>query len=361
VQSGAYSDEVPFEVTAGGTPNFEANLIVPGSVGYHTVATIWVEYANTGNVAMPAPLLVVTAEQNSKPGAIMKLSPALPVRGFWTTAMPLGFSNTVQFLASGDTPGILQPGESQQVPIQFAGWQQPWDFHYPPIKFRLGVLEADNDTLVDWVSLKDQMRPASIPMEVWEPLWANFIDQVGDTWGDYVTMLTDNAMYLGKLDRRVLDIGELLAFEFVQADALNVVRYLAAATDAYVRTPGPDLTFSRIFPQSISARYQLGAFGRGWSHNWNVSLSTAADGTVTIHEPNGASRIFQPDSRPGGGYFAMEGDHATLTSLGGGAFTLREQDGDLRAFRTDGKLDYIEYTNGNRITIASQPHTPETC
>ena len=46
----------------------------------------------------------------------------------------------------------------------------------------------------------------------------------------------------------------------------------------------------------------------------------------------------------------MEGDHATLTNLGGGAFSLQEPDGLLRMFRTDGKLDYIEDTNGNRIT-----------
>ena len=123
IQSGEYSDEVPFEIVDGGIAKLETNLIVPSRVGYHTVATVWVEYANTGDVAMPAPILVVTATQNDQQAAIMKLSTVLPPRGFWTSAMPKGFSSTVQFLATGDTPGILQPGESCRVPVQFAGWQ----------------------------------------------------------------------------------------------------------------------------------------------------------------------------------------------------------------------------------------------
>ena len=34
----------------------------------------------------------------------------------------------------------------------------------------------------------------------------------------------------------------------------------------------------------------------------------------------------------------------------GGVYQLREQDGLLTVFRTDGTLDYIQDTNGNRIT-----------
>jgi YD repeat-containing protein len=38
-----------------------------------------------------------------------------------------------------------------------------------------------------------------------------------------------------------------------------------------------------------------------------------------------------------------------LTALGGDAFTLREKEGLLRVFRSDGKLDYIHEPNGSRI------------
>ena len=210
------------------------------------------------------------------------------------------------------------------------------------------ALEAGNTTAVDWSAFKDQMRPASISTEAWEPLWANFLSEVGNTWGGYVSMLTANASYLGRLGLQVKDIGQLLAFEFAQADSINVVRYLAASTDADGEAPGQNISFRRMFPQSITGRYRLGAFGRGWFHNWDASLQAVSDGTVTVMEPNGVRRVYQPDSRPGGAYFPMEGDHAVLTKLGDGTYTLRESNGFLRAFRTDGKFDYTEDTNGNR-------------
>ncbi len=338
-----------FEVTQGIGAKLETNLIVPSRVGYHNVSTIWVEYANTGDAAMKAPLLSVTATQREAKRAIMKLSGVTLARGFWTSAMPKGFSNTVQFLATGETPGVLQPGESFKVPIQFAGWQKPWDFSYSPITFKLGILKADDNTKVDWNLFKDQMRPDEVNNEIWNPLWMNFVDQAGTTWGDYVTMLTDNASYLGRLGERVIDIKDLLSFEFIQANALNIIRYLASYTESYASAPGIDISIQRIFPQSISGRYNIGAFGRGWAHNWDVSLNIASDGTVTIKGPAETRRIFQPDSRKQGVYFSMEGDYATLTALGS-SFSLREPGGLARVFRADGLLDYIEDTNGNRIT-----------
>jgi hypothetical protein len=58
---------------------------------------------------MPAPLLMVTATQNNRRAAIMTLDQTRISSGFWTSVMPEGFSDHVQFLASGETPGLLQP------------------------------------------------------------------------------------------------------------------------------------------------------------------------------------------------------------------------------------------------------------
>jgi RHS repeat-associated protein len=355
VQSGASSSDLGFEVLSGGTAKLKANLVVPSWVGYHVPSTLWVEYTNEGEVAMPAPLVVVTARQGGRQAAIMKLSGVLKPSDYRTSAEPQGFSTTVQFLGSGDTPGILQPGESFRVPVQYAGWLQPWDYSYPPINFSLGVLEAGDTTAVDWTSYRDGMRPPSISEEAWAPIWGNFVAQAGNTWGDYVAMLTDNSSYLNRLGEKVTDIGDLLAFELEQADGMSVVRTVASATDAYAAAPGIELVFRRVFPNSISRRYALGALGRGWSHNWDTSLQIDADGTVTVLEPGGGRRIFKPDSRGdislARNYFAMDGDHGRLTwSWDTGAYSLRETNGLLRVFRSDGKLDYVEDTNGNRIT-----------
>ena len=37
---------------------------------------------------------------------------------------PAGFSPSVQFLASGSVPGVLEPGESVTVPVYEGGWLQ---------------------------------------------------------------------------------------------------------------------------------------------------------------------------------------------------------------------------------------------
>jgi len=196
--------------------------------------------------------------------------------------------------------------------------------------------------------LKPEMRPDTISEEAWDPIWSNFVAEVGTTWGDYLTMLDDNAAYLGRLGQQVLDVGQLLGFEFMQADGLAPGSYLASGIDAWAESPGLPLAFGRAFPQTISQRYETGPLGRGWSHNWDFSLDVGDDGTVTITGPSATRRTFLPDIR--GGYFPQPGDYATLTDLGGGAFSLREKGGLLTEFRADGKLDYAEDTNGNRIT-----------
>ena len=65
--------------------------------------------------------------------------------------------------------------------------------------------------------------------------------------------------------------------------------------------------------------------------------------------PSGVERIFQPDSR-GTDYFAEPGDEGVLTQLAGGSFQLQESDGTIEAFNADGTLNFIEDTDGNRIT-----------
>jgi len=353
-----------FQMIDGGRPELVTNLVVPAQLGYHGIGTIYIEFRNAGNAAMPAPLLVLTATQEHKPekvemgclreGAFLTLQATRLVKGFWTSAEPEGFSHSVQLLACGDTPGVLQPGESGRVPVYYAGWQQPWDLAYPPMNWNLGVLTADTTATVEWGGLKDSMRPATMDAETWEPLWANFTAEAGQTWGAYVTMLDSNAAYLGRLGQRVVDVGDLLAFEFQQADGISPVRSLAGAADAVVEAPGLPIVFSRSYAQPISRRYATGRLGRGWSHNWQMSLSQE-DGKVVITGPAGSRRIFQPDSRRAA-YFPPPGDHATLTKQGNGAFILQELGGLRQAFRPDGKLDYIEDLNGNRITSV---HTGE--
>ncbi|MEI6566018.1 MAG: RHS repeat-associated core domain-containing protein [Verrucomicrobiota bacterium] len=354
-------------ITASGSPKLEARLIVPGEVGRNTVASLYLEYANTGTVAMPAPLLVLQGSQ----GAKLTVKPNNVIQDFWTCGQPSDARDLVQIIAEGQTPGVLQPGERIRVPVHYLGLTGGGDLSQNTVQFAVGALPSemwgsDGSPIppIPWASLKDQMRPSSITPDAWEALWLNFTSEVGTTWADYQRLLFDNASYLALLGQRNFlnpsyflgesvgaapdHAGDLLAFEFAQADGLHIVRFVASSTDGFAPTPGLRLSFERVFPNRITERYVRGALGRGWSHNWETWVEVAADNTVTVAGPSGSRRTFKVDCR--GGYFNEPGDYATLTALGGGAFSLREKDGLLQAFRTDGRLDYVQDPNNNRIT-----------
>jgi hypothetical protein len=165
----------------------EAHVVVPNLIGYHIASTIYVEYSNVGITEMPAPVLVLTATQNGKAGALLTLDASKRVSGFWTSATPDGYSQSVQILASGAVPGFLEPGESVTIPVYYAGWLTgQWDFSRPPIIFNLGALDAQNSQPVDWTSLKDSLRPPSLSQAIWNALYPNLTAQLGATWGSYV-------------------------------------------------------------------------------------------------------------------------------------------------------------------------------
>jgi YD repeat-containing protein len=318
-------------------------------VGVNTTATLYIEYSNTGSLAMPAPLLVLNGTE--KP--LLTLNQNIVSSGVWTSAVPEGFSDSIQLLACGETAGVLQPGESKRVPVYFAGLQTPLSGN-TSIQFSLGVLaEGDNSeaasSKVDWSSLKIAMRPSEIDAGAWDAIWANFLKRTGTTWTNYVRMLDDTSTYLSRQGLRVTDVNQLLAFEILLANGLNPLSTLVSVIDVAIEAPGLSLAFARIFGGTISSRYSSGILGRGWTHNWDYSLKKASDGTITLKGPGGSARTFQPDRR-NGSYFVQAGDQGTLSSLGGGTFSLRETDGLLYVFRADGQLDFLKDLNGNRIT-----------
>jgi RHS repeat-associated protein len=340
-----------FTVVQSGEAHLVTHLITPSVVAVHLIpATIEIEYSNTGTDAMPAPLLTLTATQGSNQSAFMTLDPSIVRSGIWNAAVPDGFTNSIQFLASGATPGLLQPGESIQVPVYWAGWlQSQWDPN-TPIIFHLSALQADDPTPIDWSALKDSLRPSSIAPDAWNALYPNLVAQLGSTWGQYLTRMDTDASYLASLGENVTDLSRLFSFEILQANGFSPVSTLVTATDMSVPAPGLALSVNRVVSDSIISRNQVGPFGLGWwwSDGWQRTLSVQSDGTVVIADGDGSQRRFQPDSR--GGYFDQPGDHATLTKLSTGGYALTDTNGVTTAFRSDGRVDYDQDTNGNRIT-----------
>ena len=332
-----------FTVTPGAA-NFEAHLIIPGNMDRLWRRTIWIEYANTGDSSMGAPLLVLQSSDNS----MLTLDPSVPAT--LTDTFPPGISDKVQVMArgSGATPGILQPGDTGRIPVYFIGLKLPWNMFDGTIDFDLDYLSAAEADAIDWPALKEDMQPAWIQDDAWDAVWLNFTNQVGDTWGEYVSMLDGNMSYLYQIGDVPRSITEMVAFEYRQADGLSPIRYLAASLDGSVPTPGLSVDFVRAYAQPISRRYAVGALGCGWTHSWQISLDEDMDGTVRIYDMTGTPRLFLADGS--GGYTAQPGDNGTLTRLGAAGFELRERSGLLTAFYADGRLKYVQHTNANRIT-----------
>ena len=118
-------------MTAAGEAKFESKLITPNALGQHQLATLYIEYANTGKASMPAPLIQLRsgdADDSDKP--LLTLKKHRLGEGYWTNVLPDGFSHSITILASSTPPpGVLNPGERIRVPVYYAGLLEPWNFN----------------------------------------------------------------------------------------------------------------------------------------------------------------------------------------------------------------------------------------
>jgi RHS repeat-associated protein len=339
-----------FTVTAGGTPRLQTRLVMPGALGRHAVATIYLEYANTGNAAMPAPLLVLkSADANNSDRPILTLDASRIIQNYWSAGLPPGTSNDVFVLASGAQPGVLNPGERVQLPVYYLGLQQPWNFSDNQVEMEIRYWTADDPTPIDWNARKDALRPSTLDAATWDVVYQNLTGDLATT-GAYVRMLADNARFLGRLGERVVDVDDLWSFEAQQAYGYSAMPVLDAATDASMPTPGVTLAFGRRFSSTVRDRNSSGMFGRGWFTPWQARLAVEGGGDlVKLVGEGGSARLYSRDTR-NGKYFSGAGDSSELKASGGGLYELRDAEGVVTRFRADGSIGSVEDPNGNRVT-----------
>jgi RHS repeat-associated protein len=303
---GSYTLAVSNSAGSGSLPG--ALQVIPGSRGE---AAIWitspgnirsgrryvarVHYRNIGLTDIPAPLMIAAADN-----ALIKL-PEQP--DFITHTVPLLGVNW-------DGPaGVLPPGYEGSIALDFIASGST----------RFDIYEANPAVALDWQAIKNSMKPAFVSPTAWDAIYTNMLSQVGPSVGHLAAALADNANYLGALDERTADANQLMGFELLQADHFG----------------------------ELSQRYTTGALGLGWNDPTEARAVTDGDGNVVVRV-SGQSRPFR--KLPGAAFRGTAGETGTLTALGGGAYRLREQDGRITVFKTDGTLDYWEDPAGNRIT-----------
>ena len=178
--------------------------------------------------------------------------------------------------------------------------------------FQLGI--ADPNAAIDWNTLESSLQPPDLSAAAWNAVFANFTSEVGNTMGGLQTALDNDANYLSQLGEYTPDPGRLLAFQLEQAGDFG----------------------------AIAQRDTPGIFGLGVSDPTTTAV-TDSEGNVEIVS---GSTALQFTLLPDGSYQAAPGDSGTLT-LANGIYQLREADGTLAIFNTDGSLKEVEDTDGD--------------
>ncbi len=324
-----------FTVVAGGAALLDAELVIPDQARDSRPYTMVLQYENVGTVDMPAPLLVVTSDEN----LAMRLDPRAPwVRG------------PVQVLAvdrvTPGAAGTLSPGRRHSVPISFvaegANGQQ--------LGFAISVLGSGGAaTAVDWDAQEAGFRPDGVVDDAWDRMWPLLTSEVGATWGDYHATLVEAADHLAGLGRFVHDPAALLGLVWGHVLGVKDLGSQAMALDASCPAPGLPLAFARSYPASLTSRLRVGPFGRGWTDLYfDVRASVDGSGAVDLVSNGGSVRRFL--RRADGSYVANPGDGGRLV-VAGGLYRLVEADGTVLAFAATGELAAISDRFGNSLTL----------
>jgi RHS repeat-associated protein len=321
-----------FAVTAGVGPRLEARLDAPEIVRGERENVLWVEYTNTGDADMPAPLFVVSAPEH----VIMRLSTADPYTAEPVQVLGVSFDRAA---------GVLSPGATYRIPVYFKS-DAPG---HARIQLNLEQMVVDS-TPIDWDAIAAEVRPPGLSDELWTALWGNFTARMGGTWADYLTALDGQATSLAQHGSLTYDVRLLVSALMSQSAAAQLPQTLAASVDAYAPARGLPLVFARAAYTGLDGRFTLGPLGRGWSHSYDYALTRPDANTVVIQGPGGTERLFRLDWD--GNWQPSAGDYARLEAAQGGGFTLLEPDGLRWSFDANGRLAAVEEPNGNRLALA---------
>jgi len=267
-----------FTITPGVGYHLEDRLVVPSPVRPGREYNLTLEYANTGDADMLAPLFILTS--------------SVPVR-----MKPLGatdwFTGTVYMLGvnPGRPAGVLPLNTQGSIPVQFQAINQAVTFH-------LNSFTGD-DTAVDWDTYKDSMRPGSISSAEWNALWPALTTQLGPTWGDYISVMGDDAERLRLRSDPDLSVAHLLSLEIQKAKGepvavisgqlhqaetdsplTNATLIARSATGEIVRKASTDAVYGRFTVADLpDGRYDMMAEGYYFSPTVTVEITHGLDVT----------------------------------------------------------------------------------
>jgi YD repeat-containing protein len=338
VQQGAQSASLPNDLVVTAAASVPSPLQItfgaPQLVRSGRTGTIVITYTNVSSNDIVAPLLNVSST-NAK---VL----------FSTADDPNDYLQTVQMLAvarSGPA-GILRPGQSGSLTLSLLS-----DDTVDKDPIPISVQQNKAGQTISWAAQENALKPPAFSSAAWNVVFSNLVSTLGTTTDSYNQALAQAATYLGNVGEttaQVSDVARLWSFLVAQANASFPIANLGTTFDARLPIPGTlSLAIDRTFVSSIAGRYQTGLFGQGWISSWQTALATNAAGDVAIQSDGGLDYFAL---QPNGTYLATDAEFGTLTTSGG-VFTLTNPNGMQSVFLPSGALNYVQDTNGNRITL----------
>ncbi len=131
-------------------------------------------------------------------------------------------------------------------------------------------------------------------------------------------------------------------------DSVNTAtgNFIFKSTDLAIPGRGVSFAFDRAYN---SQDQNDGPLGFGWTHNYNISLSSDTDGNIIVRWGDGKVETWAPDGT--GGYIPMKGVFDDLIKNPDGTFTVKRKDLVEYHFNLSKKLIAIQDENENALTF----------
>jgi uncharacterized repeat protein (TIGR01451 family) len=157
-----------FTITQGGGPRLEVRLSAPQVLRPGHQDVLWLEYANTGDVDLQVPMLIVSSPSQT----LFGLEPEGVRR------------DSVQLLGLNpyDPVDALPPGISNRIPLYFMSTP------HTVATFELRAVQP-SDAPVNWDSIGAGYRPSGYEV-LMDTFWQRVRSRFGTTWAEYLAALT---------------------------------------------------------------------------------------------------------------------------------------------------------------------------
>jgi parallel beta helix pectate lyase-like protein/PKD domain-containing protein len=177
--------------------SFMARLSVPAVARPGRVIECRIEYTNSGKVDIPAPILTLDS-------GIQGTAWRLPSCGDWVE----GPDFHLMGLSSEGLPTILRPGQTETLIVQM---RVPFGRVSVSVCLSsVGALPTDGSQIaINWEEFETDVRPAGMDHATWADLLAQLQTEIGDTWGDYASMLREDVEHWHEQGQTIHCVREL--------------------------------------------------------------------------------------------------------------------------------------------------------